>query len=74
MYKTLVILLGLLVSTNLFSTENDTITYELDEVSVVSFYRNNVSNSNVLSKDYLLKNNKGQEPSFIFNTLPIDVR
>lgn len=49
---------------------NDTITYNLDEVSVVSFYRNNLTNSNVLTKEYLLKTNKGQEPSFIFNSLP----
>lgn len=40
----------------------------IEDVSVVSFYRHN--SNNVIDKDYISNSNNGQEPSFIFNGLP----
>lgn len=48
----------------------DTLTNKLDEITVVSFYRNSLMGCNILDKDYLSKANNGQEPSFIFSKLP----
>ena len=48
----------------------DSVLHRLEEVSVVGFYRDNVSKENVISRDFLLKKNKGQEPSFILSSRP----
>ena len=58
----------LVVSTN--ANNIDTLTNKLDEITVVSFYRNSLMGCNILDKDYLSKANNGQEPSFIFSKLP----
>ena len=56
MKKLIFVLFALVLSFKSYAENvNDTITYNLDEVSVVSFYRNNLTNSNVLTKEYLLK-------------------
>ena len=44
--------------------------YELDEVQITQFYRTSTKTMNVIDRDYLLKVNRGQEPSFILNTQP----
>ena len=44
--------------------------YELDEVQITQFYRTSTKTTNVIDRDYLLKTNRGQEPSFILNTQP----
>lgn len=40
---------------------------ELEEVNVVSFYRNVEKVGNIIDRESLLKFNKGQEPSFILS-------
>lgn len=40
----------------------------IDDVTIVSFYRNDVNN--VIDKDHISNMNNGQEPSFIFNGMP----
>ena len=42
----------------------------LDEVSVVAFYRNDVNVGSLITQDYLVTENHGQEPSHIFRKLP----
>lgn len=70
MKKILITFISVLL-TNVISANNiDTLSHTLDEVSVVSFYRNNLMGGNLLNKDNLTSANKGQEPSFIFETLP----
>lgn len=50
--------------------ENDTTSYRLEEVRVVGFYRMDAKVGNVVSRESLLKFNKGQEPSFILSGRP----
>lgn len=44
--------------------------YRLDEVSVISFYRNDAKKGNVINRESLQKSDKGQEPSFILSNRP----
>ena len=46
----------------------DTLNINIEDVSVVSFYRN--SSNNVISKADITSLNKGQEPSFILANSP----
>lgn len=48
----------------------DSSDYVLDAVSVVSFYRPDLKTGNLLTRDRLVEMNKGQEPSFILNSMP----
>lgn len=51
--------------------EQDTTScYNLEEVSVVSFYRTDAKVGNVVNRESLLKFNKGQEPSFMLSNRP----
>lgn len=50
--------------------ESDTTSYNLDEVSVVSFYRVNLRTGTTLSRDDITLQNRGQEPSFIMARMP----
>lgn len=65
---TFITMMFLVVSIN--ANNIDTLTNKLDEITVVSFYRNSLMGCNILDKDYLSKANNGQEPSFIFSKLP----
>lgn len=44
--------------------------YNLDEISVISFYRTDTKVGNVLNRESLLELNKGQEPSYILSKQP----
>ena len=44
--------------------------YELREVQVTHFYRSTTKTSDVIKRDFLIKSNRGQEPSFILNSQP----
>jgi iron complex outermembrane receptor protein len=44
--------------------------YELNEVQVTHFYRSTTKTSDVIKRDFLIKSNRGQEPSFILNSQP----
>lgn len=73
--KRLLICLGLFLSTlSAFAqsnVESDTTScYDIDEVSVVSFYRSGVKVGDVMDRGNLVKFNRGQEPSFILSRRP----
>lgn len=53
-----------------YSMPSDTVSYAIDSVSLVAFYRTCVTNHSVLDKDYISNINNGQEPSFVFDALP----
>ena len=61
-----------LFSVNMFAENlNDTIkSYSLDEVSVTSLYRNNVTTGSILDATALKTTNHGQGPDYVFSTLP----
>ena len=61
-----------LFSVNIFAENlNDTIkSYSLDEVSVTSLYRNNVTTGSILDATALKATNHGQGPDYVFSTLP----
>ena len=44
--------------------------YDLDEVEITSFYRSTTKTLDVVNRNYLVSVNRGQEPSFIFNSQP----
>lgn len=48
----------------------DTLSYDLEGVSVVEFYREDLNVVNVIKRDEIQKENKGQDPSFIFASRP----
>ena len=51
--------------------EQDTTScYHLDEISITSFYRTDAKVGTIVSRESLLKHNKGQEPSFILSSRP----
>ncbi len=50
--------------------DNDTTVHQLDEVSVVSFYRSNLRTGTTLSRQNITIENRGQEPSFIMARMP----
>ena len=51
--------------------KQDTIScYQLDELSIISFYRTDVKVGNIVNRESLLKFNKGQEPSYILSNQP----
>lgn len=71
MKKTIITFILAFIGAFAFSqTPTDTLAYEIDGVSIVSFYRSNVTNNSIIDKEYITNINNGQEPSFIFNTLP----
>ncbi len=50
--------------------EKDTTSYNLDEVSVVSFYRSNLRTGTTLSRDNITIQNRGEEPSYVMARMP----
>lgn len=48
----------------------DTLSYNLDEVSIVGFYREDLKAGGVVEREFLQQANKGQEPSFILASRP----
>ena len=64
--KRIVILVTLFITSMLtFANVNDSITYDIDEVTVVGFYNSGFTTSETINKDYLNKKNICQEPSYI---------
>ena len=58
-------------SFNAFANVSDTLRVEqLDSVSVVSFYRNNVNVGSLVDYKTIVSQNHGQEPSHLFKTMP----
>lgn len=56
---------------SLYATENDTIaSKKLDEVEVVSFYRNTPMVGGTLTNNEMSNKNYGQEPSWVFSKMP----
>ena len=45
-------------------------TLSINEVTVVSFYRNSINTGSVIDKDDLISSNYGQEPSHLFTEMP----
>ena len=52
-----------------YVNNNDTI-HSLEEVSVVSVYRNRINVGSLISNTELQKVNVGQGPDYVFNRLP----
>ncbi|MBR5847574.1 MAG: TonB-dependent receptor [Bacteroidaceae bacterium] len=50
--------------------QDTTSSYHLNEISVISFYRTDAKVGTIVSRESLLKHNKGQEPSFILSSRP----
>ena len=50
--------------------QDTTSSYHLNEISVISFYRTDAKVGTIVSRESLLKHNKGQEPSFILSSKP----
>lgn len=69
--KRIVILVTLFITSMLtFANVNDSITYDIDEVTVVGFYNSGFTTSETINKDYLNKKNICQEPSYILAEQP----
>lgn len=49
---------------------SDSLAYSLEGISVVAFYRSNIKCGKVINRESLIRQNKGQEPSFILATRP----
>ncbi len=49
---------------------SDSLTYSLEEIRVVAFYRANIKCGKDIDRESLIRQNKGQEPSFILATRP----
>lgn len=54
----------------LYSNVNDSISYDIDEVSIVGFYNNSFTTNETITKKYLDKKNICQEPSYILSEQP----
>ena len=70
-------LLSLLIFLSSFSTyaadktsQPDTISHSLDEITVVSFYRANLRSGTTLSRDEITTQNRGQEPTSVIARMP----
>lgn len=73
MKKILTFIFGLFISLSVFAEDNiipvDT-TFNLNEVTVTSLYRNNVNVGYLIPHQVLVQNNYGQEPSHLFVQMP----
>lgn len=54
----------------LYGNVNDSISYDIDEVSIVGFYNNSFTTNEIITKKYLDKKNICQEPSYILSEQP----
>lgn len=71
MKKLLSMFVFLVIATLALANNVDTLKVEqLDSVSVVSFYRNNVNVGSLIDHKTLVTQNHGQEPSHLFRTMP----
>ena len=68
MKKILIVFLMSLVAMVAAGQEADTLS--INEVTVVSFYRNSIDTGSVIEKDDLISDNYGQEPSHLFTEMP----
>ena len=69
--KRIIILVTLFITSMLtFANVNDSITYDIDEVTVVGFYNSGFTTNETINKDYLNKKNICQEPSYILAEQP----
>lgn len=68
MKKILVTFIGVLLTITSIAQERDTLS--INEITVVSFYRNDIDSGSVMEKDVLISNNYGQEPSHMFAEMP----
>lgn len=69
--KRIIILVTLFITSMLtFANVNDSITYDIDEVTVVDFYNSGFTTNETITKDYLNKKNICQEPSYILAEQP----
>lgn len=71
--KKLILSAMLLSAITTFANEvppTDTLVSNLDEILVIDFYRANIKCGKVIERESLIKQNKGQEPSFILATQP----
>ena len=68
MKKILIVFLMSLIAMTAIGQEVDTLS--IDEVTVVSFYRNSIDTGSIIEKDDLISDNYGQEPSHLFTEMP----
>ena len=68
MKKFLIVFLLSLVAMATTGQEVDTLS--INEVTVVSFYRNSIDTGSIIEKDDLISDNYGQEPSHLFTEMP----
>ena len=52
------------------TSQSDTISHSLDEITVVSFYRANLRSGTTLSRDEITTQNRGQEPTSVIARMP----
>ena len=73
MKRILIFILGLFININLFAEDIinpvDT-TFNIEEVTVTSLYRNNVNVGYLINHETLVNENHGQEPSHLFKYMP----
>ena len=68
MKKFLIVFLMCLIAMTATGQEVDTLS--INEVTVVSFYRNSIDTGSIIEKDDLISDNYGQEPSHLFTEMP----
>lgn len=69
--RKILVLFNLLIYSYLFSQDTLTLSsLNLDEVTITSIYRSKTSEMSEFTVDKLLKLDYGQEPSFVFKTMP----
>ncbi len=66
----LFILSSICATAEITLNQDSTSCRNLDEINVVGFYRTDTKVGNIVSRENLLKSNKGQEPSFILSSMP----
>lgn len=66
----LFILSSICATAEITLNQDSTSCCNLDEINVVGFYRTDTKVGNIVSRENLLKSNKGQEPSFILSSMP----
>ena len=66
--KKLFLIISIILSCHAMAQDIDTLNVNIEDVAIVSFYRNSVNNN--ITKNYIETINNGQEPSFILSKLP----
>lgn len=66
--KKLFLIISIILSCRVMAQDIDALNVNIEDVAIVSFYRNSVNNN--ITKDYIETINNGQEPSFILSKLP----